>query len=353
MPSHLDSPAPIGPEHTRPVAAAQSNNQERSTLDKVEEIGLLAVHGAWEHIKNDKTSIAVKAVEGIAIGAAIMTAPAWVGVAAGVAGVGLLGKELYDKGKHVLPALEIVWDDKKPQNKLEEYRHQLAKETVSKELGSAIVDSAVMVGSGMAAGRLASALKPGLTVKPKELTEVDHNQIAIDAQKRKRELFFERKAEWEEKLKRGEVRPIPGGYGNHEPQGLMRGLDAIPESVGSRFNGHGMEKYTWMDNLASLKEILTKGIDKNRVFHEMPLRGGERAAGAFGAERPFDTGPFILLGAPGQKIGNSGVKFVLVNDHFYGAIPQLQAAYPHVEFIKARDAAVRLAEILAGKKAGS
>ena len=181
MPYYSDSPVPIRPEHTRPVAAAQSNNQELSTLDKVEEIGLLAVHGAWEHIKNDKTSIAVKAVEGIAIGAAIMTAPAWIGVAAGVAGVGLLGKELYDKGKHVLPALEIVWDDKKPQNKLEEYRRQLAKETVSKELGSAIVDSAVMVGSGMAAGRIAGALKPGLTVKPKELTEVDHNQIAIDA----------------------------------------------------------------------------------------------------------------------------------------------------------------------------
>lgn len=319
---------------------------------KVEEIGLLAVSGAWEHIKNDKTSLAVKAVEGIAIGAAIMTAPAWVGVAAGVAGAGILGKELYEKGKHVLPALEIVWnDDKKPKSKLEEYRRNLARDTVSKELGSAIVDSAVIVCTGMAAGRLAGALRPGsVMAKPKELTEADHRQMTIDAQKRKDELFFERKAEWEEKLKRGEVRPMPGGYGHHQPLGLIRGLDAIPESVGSKFNGHGMAKYSWLENLASLKEILTKGVDKNRVFHEMPLRGSESYGGAFGADRPFDTGPFILLGKPGQKIGDSGVHYVLVNDHFYGAIPQLQAAYPHVEFIKAKEAAVRLAEILAGTK---
>jgi hypothetical protein len=46
----------------------------RSSLEKVEQIGLLAVHGAWDHITHESADIAIKATEGLVIGAALATA---------------------------------------------------------------------------------------------------------------------------------------------------------------------------------------------------------------------------------------------------------------------------------------
>jgi hypothetical protein len=71
--------------------------------------------------------------------------------------------------------------------------------------------------------------------------------------------------------------------------------------------------------------------------------------GAIGASRPFDQGDFILLSEPASTINSAGVKYVLVNEHFYGAIPTLQKRYPNVRFIRADEATEELPEILQEK----
>jgi len=350
-------------------------NFDSTAADKMEQIGLLAAHGAWDYLHHDSKDIAIKAAEGVVIGAAIAAAPAWIGLAAGVVGVGLLGKELYDKGKTVLPAIDIVWHDT-----TDSATEQQAEAVISKELGSTIVDSAVMIGAGYGSNKLAGAIEESgalgnllerfrslnrsdsadgvdveaetkvygpATVEGKRLTPDRISEMAQDAQTSLRNLTRQYNQEFQEKVAAGLIRPLrPGGRMADTPVALSRSLDDLDPAVGVNFNGHGMVKGTWTDQLTSLDDILTNGPSRDRILYEMPLRGVEAYGGAFGAARPFDTGGFILTSAPTSSIAESGVKYVLVNDHFYDAIPELQAAYPHVTFIRADEIATRLAQIL-------
>ncbi|MBS1994311.1 MAG: hypothetical protein JSS83_27555 [Cyanobacteria bacterium SZAS LIN-3] len=326
-----------------PVVDVPRDNN-RSTVDKIEHLGLLAAHGAWEYIKKDSSGVAIKAAEGLAIGVAVATAPAWLGVAAGVAGVGLLGKEIYDKGKTLLPTIEIIWhDDSSAADR------KKAEEVFSTEVGTILVDSTAMIGVGFGAGKLASGIR-GLT---RGLSHEQMDKMTLDATTRMRELIPQYKAEIEAFHAHIDYKRPGGAYVGMDPRGLIRGLDALNPDVGRHFNGHGMAKGSWLDQLKGLQELLTKGqANDRRPLYEMPLRGMEEYAGAFGATRPFDTGTFILLSEAGARGGirENGIKYVLVNDHFYGAIADLQAAFPKVTFIRADEIATRLPQILREKR---
>jgi len=84
----------------------------------------------------------------------------------------------------------------------------------------------------------------------------------------------------------------------------------------------------------------------------MPLRGMEEYGAIFGADRPFDTGSFIVLAEAGAKggISKNGIKYVLVNDPYYGGLQELQTAFPKVQFIRADQVRTTLPKILQAKE---
>lgn len=129
-------------------------------------------------------------------------------------------------------------------------------------------------------------------------------------------------------------------------QDLELAHDELDPLVGESFDGHGINKGTSKEQLQRLLYILDQGPDPKRPFHTMNLktRHGNQAA-AIGAANPYTTGGFILLSEPGSTLAEK-IKYVLVNDSFYEAIPILQSKYPDVEFIKATEMPKRLKEII-------
>jgi len=73
-----------------------------------------------------------------------------------------------------------------------------------------------------------------------------------------------------------------------------------------------------------LDALLTKGINVSRVFNSTPLRSPDTGNTGFRASTPFLDGGFVALSGPNQNIAKDGIKYVLVNDRFVDAIPQLQ-----------------------------
>lgn len=130
-------------------------------------------------------------------------------------------------------------------------------------------------------------------------------------------------------------------------QDLM--VEKIDVEVGKRFDAHGIAKKTATEQLETLLSILDNGIDPKRPFHTAPLAADPTAQGALavglGAAEAYRNGSFIILGNIDTPISKGGVKYVLVNDIYYDAIPKLKKAYPSVEFIKANEANARLTEI--------
>jgi hypothetical protein len=172
-------------------------------------------------------------------------------------------------------------------------------------------------------------------------------KLAQNARLKLRALTQQYNHDYQKQVSTRESPPVtPVGVLSNMPLGLVRGLDELEPEVGFHFNGHGMVKGTWEQQLKSLDHLLSEGASADRTLYEMPLRGCEAYAGAFGAERPFDTGGFIVVSAPGNTIAKGGIKYVLVNDHFFDAITELQAAYPQVTFIRADKMAVELPQIL-------
>lgn len=85
---------------------------------------------------------------------------------------------------------------------------------------------------------------------------------------------------------------------------------------------------------------MAKGIDPNKPFHTLPLREtdeNEAAGAALGAVGPYDSGGFIVVSELDTSV-KEGIAGVLVNEHYYGAIPTLEKHFPGIRFIKAEDA---------------
>jgi len=123
---------------------------------------------------------------------------------------------------------------------------------------------------------------------------------------------------------------------DHE-QGL-RGVNTddrgINPDVGSQFWGHGLSP-------SNLRSLLENGIDKGRQFHSAPLHGGYLLR---------TNSSFMVVGKPGVTMEDGGIRAVIVDPLHSPNIPDLQQAFPGVEFIPAEQSAARLAAIAKAEK---
>lgn len=113
----------------------------------------------------------------------------------------------------------------------------------------------------------------------------------------------------------------------------------VTPDVGSQYDAHGIAKG---NPLGALLNILSNGINRSRRFDTAPLvqsAGNEAGAGAgLGtAGGAYKDGPFILLGARGKELSH-GIHTVLVADGVANVIPQLQAKFPAIRFVKYSEA---------------
>jgi hypothetical protein len=124
-------------------------------------------------------------------------------------------------------------------------------------------------------------------------------------------------------------------------------MTIIDPEIGRNFDAHGIAKISIYHQLDSLINLLQKGINPEKPFFTAPLalRADDAKGSDVAGGTANKTGSFIVLGEMGKSITESGIKHVLVNDAFYGAIEKLSKAFPQVEFIRADKANEKLAEI--------
>lgn len=116
-------------------------------------------------------------------------------------------------------------------------------------------------------------------------------------------------------------------------------LNGLSESVGSKFDAHGIAKISVTDHLSQLNRLLTDGIDPTRAFHTAPLVGNRISGPGLGTSgSAYRDGSFILVGDKGQLIEKSGIKHVIVNDAYYSIVNDLQRKFPDVNFVRADNA---------------
>lgn len=136
----------------------------------------------------------------------------------------------------------------------------------------------------------------------------------------------------------------------YSPRALMDNRSKIPPDIGKRFDAHGISKNGFLSQLKSLVGLLSEGIDNTREFHTAALRLTDEeeigAASGIGAVGPYENGGFIIIGHPDNTIREKGICAVLVEEHFYSAIPILQQKFPHILFIRADEMVGELPKLL-------
>ncbi|MEB3269955.1 MAG: hypothetical protein VKJ09_15550, partial [Leptolyngbya sp.] len=121
----------------------------------------------------------------------------------------------------------------------------------------------------------------------------------------------------------------------NDPMGAGRGvgihLDSVPEEVGRQFDAHGAS------GIKNLTSLLNDGIDPNRTFYSATIASANNPTGT-GMDLRADS-DFVLFAKPGQTLRHSGIHGVLVSGHYAGSIPELQKAFPKVQFFAADQSA--------------
>lgn len=137
-----------------------------------------------------------------------------------------------------------------------------------------------------------------------------------------------------------------------EGEGINQDLLAneIDWEIGEQFDAHGLAKNSVATQFEQLINLLNNGVDKSRDFHTAPLSKSPDKAGLHlgTAGGAYKDGSFIVLGAPGKQISESGIKSVLVNDAYYDTVDRLSRAYPNINFIRADQANEALKQIVKG-----
>lgn len=123
----------------------------------------------------------------------------------------------------------------------------------------------------------------------------------------------------------------------------------IEMEVGRHFDAHGISKLTIAQHVVQLINLLENGLHEG-AFHTAPL---EMRVGVDGFSVHKD-GSFVLLSDVDGQLVTKGqtklhIKYVIVNDAYYDAVPRLNEAYPEVHFIRATDAPSVLAEAVRSK----
>lgn len=128
-------------------------------------------------------------------------------------------------------------------------------------------------------------------------------------------------------------------------------LDLDPK-IGQQFDAHGLSKGGFGAQRNQLVNLLTQGVDKSRAFHTAPLSVAKEEMAGAGAGlgtsggSAYSDGFFMVLSKPGQKIAESGIQTVLVDEQAASLIPHLQEIAPSVKFIRSSQAEVELAKQL-------
>lgn len=121
-------------------------------------------------------------------------------------------------------------------------------------------------------------------------------------------------------------------------------LSFLPGSIGIKFDAHGLAKLSIADQIRQLNSLLTKGIDKTKPFYTAPLevpdsiRAGAGAAFGTAGGTAYRDGSFIITSGKGKFLAKDGIENVIVNDACYGIIEDLRAKFPHINFVKAKNA---------------
>ncbi len=125
---------------------------------------------------------------------------------------------------------------------------------------------------------------------------------------------------------------------------LQLDLIGLPDSVGLKFDAHGLAKGTISGQLEQLNNLLSNGIDPKRPFFTAPLsipKADRALCGAglgTGGGCAYRDGSFIVTSGKGKIIAKDGIENVIVNDAYYGIINDLQKRFPNVKFVKSEDA---------------
>jgi len=128
-------------------------------------------------------------------------------------------------------------------------------------------------------------------------------------------------------------------------------MDLDPR-LGTQFDAHGLTKGGFGDQVNQLVNLLTEGVDKSHAFHTAPLSMAKENLAGAGAGlgtsggAAYADGFFMVLSKPGQKIAESGIHTVLVDEQAASLIPHLQGLAPNVRFIPSSQAEVQLAKQL-------
>lgn len=140
------------------------------------------------------------------------------------------------------------------------------------------------------------------------------------------------------------VATVAAAHLKAKEEGAETNLDLMTNridwQIGEKFDAHGIAK---SNNLSNLINLLNNGIDPSKNFHTSPLennpdkKAGATHGGSAGGVA-YKNGGFIVLDDPGEKISETGIKNVLVNDLYYDAIERLSEAYPDITFIRADQA---------------
>lgn len=114
-------------------------------------------------------------------------------------------------------------------------------------------------------------------------------------------------------------------------------LNNLPESIGSKFDAHGLAKISVTDQLRQLNNLLTNGIDKTRNFYTAPLVAPKGVGSGLGTAggHAYRDGSFIIVGEKSKLLAESGIKHVIVNDAYYSIISDLQRKFPDINFVRA------------------
>jgi hypothetical protein len=123
--------------------------------------------------------------------------------------------------------------------------------------------------------------------------------------------------------------------------------------IGFNFEGHGIDNHMthgshqYSADLRALIHLLKFGEDPNLppLFTTSLTPKDEGAAALLGASHPYTEGGFIIVSFY-QKPLSEGVGAVLVNPHFYHAIPELKKIFADMTFIKADELPDKLYELV-------
>lgn len=117
-------------------------------------------------------------------------------------------------------------------------------------------------------------------------------------------------------------------------------LNNLPPEVGSKFDAHGIAKISITDHLKQLNKLLSDGINPNKPFYTAPLVAKGNVGAGIGTANgaAYRDGSFILVSGKSKKIGEDGIKHVIVNDAYYSIINDLQKKFPNINFVRADNA---------------